>query len=198
MSRSTVEKVEEISRAVTESGDEQKESLEKMTELLTLHSVELSDSQVRDLNRRAVVFFNNGEYDLAAGVLDEAIGLAPESPELYANMAHVCAARGDLDTAEANFRKALEADPGLEPALSGLGTLLVHTGRPDETIEFLTGLFSEDAEPSVGVMLAMSRAYAATGRHTDAVTLLERAAETAPGHPGVEQELAQYREDPQS
>lgn len=198
MSRSTVEKVDEISRTVMETAGEQRENLESMRELLTLHSVELNDSQVRDLNRRAVIFFNNGEYDMAAGALNEAMGLAPESPELLANMAHVCAARGDLDSAEENFRKALQADPGLEPALSGLGTLLVHTGRPEETIEFLTGFFNEGVEPSVDVMLAMSRAYAATGRHSDAVSLLEKAAEAAPGHPGVEQELAQYREDPQS
>ena len=198
MGRSTVEKVDEISRTVSDTAGEQRENLEKMQELLTLHSVELNDSQVRDLNRRAVMFFNNGEYDMAAGALDEAMELAPESPELLANMAHVCAARGDLDSAEENFRKALEADPGLEPALSGLGTLLIHTGRPEETIEFLTGFFNEDAQPSVDVMLAMSRAYAATGRHSDAVSLLEKAAEAAPGHPGVEQELAQYREDPQS
>ncbi len=197
MNASTVEKVGEISQTLAESAGEQKESLERMSELLTLHSVELQDSNLRDLNRRAVVFFNNGEYDLAVGVLEEALELAPDSPELNANMAHVYAALGELDKSEESFRKALASDPEMEPAISGLGTLLIHAGRPDETIEFLSRFLQENTVPSVGVMLAMSRAYAATDRHSDAVSLLEKAAETAPGNPEIEQELARYREDPQ-
>lgn len=190
---STVDKVSSIDKAVENSSQYQKEQLEKMSDLLALHSVEVKDNRVRNLNRSAIMHFNNAEYELAASSLQEAMELNPENPELLANLAHIKASQGKLDEAEDYFRKALEADPNLEPAISGLGTILVHTGRAEETIDFLQKFLEKESEPSVGVMISMSRAYTAKGNHTKAISLLERAEKIAPGHPELEQELAQYR-----
>ncbi len=190
---STVEKVSSIDKAVKENSQYQKEQLEEMNKLLSLHSIEVKDSRVRDLNRSAIMHFNNAEYEQALSSLQDAIELSPDNPGLLANMAHVKASQGELDEAEENFRKALKADPDLEPAISGLGTILVHTGRANETIEFLQKFFERESEPSIGVMIAMSRAYVAEGNHSKAITLLEQAEKVAPGHPELEQELAKYR-----
>jgi tetratricopeptide (TPR) repeat protein len=187
------EKVTSINKAVKENSQYQKEQLEEMSKLLSLHSIEVKDNRVRDFNRSAIMHFNNAEYEQALSSLQDAIELSPDNPGLLANMAHIKASQGKLDEAEESFRKALKADPDLEPAISGLGTILIHTGRANETIEFLQKFFERESEPSIGVMIAMSRAYAAEENHLKAVALLEQAEKAAPGHPELEQELAKYR-----
>ncbi|OPL18695.1 MAG: hypothetical protein AVO35_05030 [Candidatus Aegiribacteria sp. MLS_C] len=189
----TAREVSAIHEKVAETASSQTGELEKMKELLALHSVEVQDNRVRDLNRRAIVHFNNAEYGQAMSDLREALELSPESPELLANMAHIEASRGNLKEAEEHFRKALELDPKLEPAISGLGTLMVITGRPEDGIDFLQNYLEEGSGSSTGVMIALSRAYAAQENHAKALELLERAQQTAPGHPELEQELAKYR-----
>ncbi len=191
---STTEEVGVIGSSVKDSTDAQKEQLKQMKELLTLHSVEIKDNRVRSLNRSAIVHFNNAEYDQALAKLKEALEISPSSSELLANMAHMEASQGQLEEAEEHFRKALEINPDLEPAISGLGTVLVMTDRSDDTIDFLQKYLDEDSEASTGIMIALSRAYAAQDNHVKALALLEKAEKAAPGHPELEQELAKYRD----
>lgn len=191
---STAEEVGAIGSSVKESTDAQKEQLQQMRELLTLHSVEVKDNRVKSLNRSAIVHFNNAEYDQALSKLKEALEISPDSSELLANMAHIEASQGQLKDAEESFRKALEIKPDLEPAISGLGTVLVMTGRSDDTIDFLQKYLDEDSDASTDIMIALSRAYAAQDNHVKALALLEKAEKAAPGHPGLEQELAKYRD----
>ncbi len=190
---SKVEEVVSLSSSIKESSESQKEQLEQMKDLLTLHSVEVNDSKVRNLNRSAIVHFNNAEFDQASSDLEKAIELNPDSSELLANMAHIKASQGKLDEAEEHFRKALEINPELEPAISGLGTLLIMTGRPGDTIDFLQKHLDEDSEASTGIMIALSRAYVSQDNHVKALAVLEKAEKIAPGHPELEQELAKYR-----
>jgi len=187
--------VRSLSEAVEKGIADQAEQIGRMTGLLETHAAEVGGARAGELNRRAIASFNEGDLDTARKLLSEALGIRPESPELHANLAHVEAAAGDLGKAEAGFRKALEIDPALEPAVSGLGALMVFDGRPEDGIRFLSGFIAGGGEQSPGVMLALARAYASSGRHRDAVELLERALQAAPGHPGIETELAQYRED---
>ncbi|MCK5117752.1 MAG: tetratricopeptide repeat protein [Candidatus Aegiribacteria sp.] len=191
---STAEEVVTISTSVKESTEAQKEQLEQMKDLLTLHSVEVKDNRVRNLNRSAIVHFNNAELDQACSDLREAIELNPESSELLANMAHIEASQGKLDEAEEHFRKALEINPELEPAISGLGTVLFLTGRASDTIDFLQKHLNEDSEASASIMIALSRAYVSQGDHAKAIAILEKAETASPGHPELEQELAKYKD----
>ncbi len=191
---STAEEVVSISSSVKESTEAQKEQLEQMKDLLKLHSVEVNDNRIRNLNRSAIVHFNNAEFDQALSDLKEAIELSPDSSELLANMAHIEASQGKLKEAEEHFRKALEINPELEPAISGLGTVLVITGRASDTIDFLQKYLDEDSGASASIMIALSRAYVSQGDHAKALAVLEKAEKIAPGHPELEQELAKYRD----
>ncbi len=191
---STAEDVSSISNSVKESTEAQKEQLEQMKDLLSLHSVEVKDNRVKNLNRSAIVHFNNAELDQACSDLREAIELSPDSPELLANMAHIEASQGKLTEAEEHFRKALEINPELEPAISGLGTVLVITGRSGDTIDFLQKHLNEDSNASASIMIALSRAYVSQGDHAKALAVLEKAEKTSPGHPELEQELAKYKD----
>ncbi len=189
----TAQQVSQISEKVAESSQEQQGALNEMKELLSLHSVEVKDNRVRELNRSAIVHFNNSEYDLARQELNEALDLSPESPELLANLAHIEASLGNLQLAEKHFREALRTDPDLEPAISGLGTVMVMSGRPGDTIEFLQKYLEDGSDSSTSILIALSRAHASQGNHDKALSILERAEKAAPGHPELEQELAKYR-----
>jgi tetratricopeptide (TPR) repeat protein len=190
---STAEEVGSISSGVKENSEAQNIKLDEMKELLTLHSAEVQDNRVQSLNRSAIVHYNNAEHDLAVSDLKEALDLNPDSPELLANLAHIEASQGKLKEAEKHFKKALEISPDMEPAVSGLGTVLVMTDRAGDTIDFLQKYLEDGSNASVGIMIALSRAYISQGDHAKALAILEKAEKNAPGHPELEQELAQYR-----
>ncbi len=149
---------------------------------------------ISSLNRSAIHHYNTGEYEAASLDLKEAINLDAGRAEVWCNLAHVQAAKGEESEAEGSFRKALELKPDLDQAVSGLGVLLLAEGRTGESISFLEK-FMTDETPSVRTMIAYSRALASSGRHADAVATLERAASLAPGNPDVKAELAAYTGD---
>ncbi len=190
--KETVREVSEIGGKVEENGRLQREQLENMKGLLAVHSVEVRDNRVRDLNRRAIIHFNNAEYDQALAALKEAIESDPENPELLANMAHVEASMGDLEAAEGHFKKALDMNPDLEPAISGLGTVMMMSGRTGDSIDFLQKYLEDGENTSVGAMVALSRAYSLQGEHAKALELLKKAEKVAPEHPELVREFAKY------
>lgn len=146
------------------------------------------------LNRSAIHHYNIGEYEAAILDLTEAINLDAGRAEVWCNLAHAQAAKGSVSEAEASFRKALELEPDLDQAVSGLGVLLLAGGRSGESISLLERFMSAET-PSIRTMIAYSRALAASGRHSDAVSTLERAVLLAPGNPDVKAELAAYTGD---
>lgn len=203
------EKTEEVLHKANESLDKTdkaldsvKEELEKglklntdmtgqMVELTSRFADRAEEDRISDLNSQAVEHFNNGEYQEADKLFKEALNLSPENPELLCNSANVLAAQDDLKGAETMFRKALEASPELEPALSGLGMIMVKTDRAEQTIEFLKSTILS-GEPSIKTTIAYTRALAALDRHDEAVELLEASLRGAPDNPEITQELAGY------
>jgi len=163
----------------------------QMVEITSKFADGVEDNRISDLNSRAVQHFSNGEYKEADQLFKEALSLKPGNPELLCNSANVLAAMDDMKGAEAQFRKALEEAPDLEPALSGLGLIMVKTDRAEETIEFLKSTI-RSGEPSIRTTVAYSRALAALDRHDEAVELLETALRGAPDNPEIKEELAGY------
>ena len=187
--------VEILTKAFEESDKKATEQIEQITEisgLLVLHKKHLKNSELNELNRRAISYFNSGEYGEAKTLLEKALDISSENPAILANLAHVKAVLGDLESAEETYRKVLEIKPDFNIALSGLGTILIRSDRADETIEFLKELFETDRHKSPDVTLVFAQALTAVGRHRDAVSLLEKAMELAPGHPGIERALQEY------
>lgn len=187
--------VEILTKAFEESDKKATEQIEQITEisgLLVLHKKHLKNSELNELNRRSISYFNSGEYGEAKTLLEKALDISSENLAILANLAHVKAVLGDLESAEETYRKVLEIKPDFNIALSGLGTILIRSDRADETIEFLKELFETDRHKSPDVTLVFAQALTAVGRHRDAVSLLEKAMELAPGHPGIERALQEY------
>lgn len=175
------------------SAGEQKQALEKMTDLLQVHRDQLLREQVEDLNNEAIHSFNDGRFTDAASALEKAVALEPDRPELWTNLGHVRSSLEDVEGAEVCFRKALSLAPDLKPALSGLGVLLIKAGRPQETLDFLRR-FLDETPPSARVTIAYARALTAQGRHAEAAALLQKVSTAIPGNPDLEAELARYTE----
>lgn len=163
----------------------------QMVELTSRFADRAESDRVSELNSRAVDHFNRGEFSEADSLLREALELQPENPELLCNSANVLSATEDLKGAEKLFRKALEVAPDLEPALSGLGMVMVRTDRAEETVNFLKGTILSGS-PSVRTTIAYTRALAALERHDEAVEILENALKGAPEDPEIIEELEKY------
>ena len=197
-----LEKAEESLEKADKSLESVREELQKglklntdmtgqMVEITSRFADRVEEDRISDLNSRAVQHFNNAEYKEADKLFKEALSLKPDNPELLCNSANVLAAMDDMEGAEAHFRKALGESPELEPALSGLGLIMVKTDRAEETIEFLKSTILS-GEPSVRTTIAYTRALAALERHDEAVELLETALRGAPDNPEIKEELAGY------
>ncbi|HOP26527.1 MAG TPA: tetratricopeptide repeat protein [Candidatus Sabulitectum sp.] len=200
--REILEKAEESLEKTEGSLEDVKNELQKglklntdmtgqMVELTSRFADRAQEDLITDLNSRAVEHFNNGEYKEAKALFDEALEQQPDNPDLLCNSANVLAAMDDLEGAEKLFRKALGESPELEPALSGLGMIMVRTARAEETIQFLKSTILS-GEPSVRTTIAYARALVALERHDEAVELLETALKGAPDNPEIKAELAEY------
>lgn len=77
----------------------------------------------------------------APGAIDDARRLVQQHPGRSAadwfNLAFMLEARGELDEAEAAFRRALELDPKLDRAWYGLGLTLIRQRRLEEAADAL-------------------------------------------------------------
>jgi tetratricopeptide (TPR) repeat protein len=186
--------VEAVKHELSEGLGRNAAILAEMQEVTERFAGKAMEEGISTLNRSAIHHYNIGEYEAASLDLKEAINLDPGRAEVWCNLAHAQAAKGEEGEAEASFKKALELKPDLDQAVSGLGVLLLAGGRAGESISFLERFMTEES-PSIRTMIAYSRALAASGRHTDAVATLERAASLAPGNPEVKAELAAYTGD---
>jgi Flp pilus assembly protein TadD len=69
--------------------------------------------------------------------LDRATALDPANPEPYVARGMICRARGDFDSAELNYRRALQLDSALPMAHFNLATHLLHRGATDDALRHL-------------------------------------------------------------
>ena len=197
-----LEKAEESLEKTDEGLKSVKEELQKglklntdmtgqMVELTSRFADRAEEDRVSELNSRAVEHYSRGEYAEADKLFTEALAISPGDPELLCNSASVLAAMDDMEKAEQNYRKALAEAPELEPALSGLGMVMVKIQRAQETIEFLKSTILS-GKPSVRTTIAYTRALAALERHDEAVELLENALKAAPDDEDIKTELSGY------
>jgi predicted CXXCH cytochrome family protein len=121
---------------------------------------------------RAALSNAKAEYE----ALQKSIG---DQPEAHLNLALICTAEGNLEAAEAAYRKAITRDAQFIPARVNLANLLNGQGRNDEAEHLLMeaiGLAPNEGELqySMGLLLAEG------GRLEEAVVYMKRASELMP------------------
>ena len=76
-----------------------------------------------------------GHYDEAKSALLEIINIDEHSVDAYNNLGKVLLEQKEFDEAETYYRKALLLQSSFSPALHGLGTVLIKTGRVREALD---------------------------------------------------------------
>jgi tetratricopeptide (TPR) repeat protein len=86
------------------------------------------------LHLLGVVAFQQGDLTGAAELIGQAIGLRPDVPGFYANLAEVLRAGGQLEPAAGCCRTALALQPDFAGAANNLGLILLAQGKPAEAV----------------------------------------------------------------
>jgi len=74
-------------------------------------------------------------YDKSIDLHSSMLGTSSEKAEIYYNLGLAYFGKGELSSAETNFRRAIEADPGHVKAYNSLGVILGSMGRMGEAEE---------------------------------------------------------------
>jgi tetratricopeptide (TPR) repeat protein len=102
--------------------------------------------------------------------------------------------RGDGETAAAAFRQVLAAKPGDSRGLMGAGIAAHLLGRDDQAIVSLTRALQADGENVQAAYLLGPIAYS-QGDLDLAIKSYERVVKTAPGNPGIYQQLQAWKKE---
>ena len=117
----------------------------------------------------------------AVALLEEALARAPESIEVYAELARVHALEGRPAEALAVWERAARAVPGSARARHGVGAALLALGRDPEAGEWLEQAFHLDNH-DVEIAVDYARVLARAGHVTQARDLLRQVLAASPGH----------------
>lgn len=112
-------------------------------------------------------------YDEALEQLDVAIALEPLNIEAYHNRAVIHERAGRVDAAVADYERALRYGPSYEPSLLAYQRLTGHTNPRAPR---------GDAQIQAAALADQASAAARRARYDEALELLDRAAELAPGY----------------
>lgn len=125
----------------------------------------------------------------ASDALIAALKLTPEQPADTLLAAQLAEEQGNRTGAEAEYKKALAADPTSIDAMEGLARVLIHEGKFSDAAPILQQALQR--EPNDPTLLAQSAtALAGEGKNQDAITELEMLHQQNPNQPAVTRMLA--------
>ncbi|MCP5276873.1 MAG: tetratricopeptide repeat protein [Thiobacillus sp.] len=146
-------------------------------------------AHVDALHLAALSSFAQGHHAVAADLLERAVKLAPERPELHNDLGECRRAAGDLDKAMAAYRASLELRPDYAEARNNLGVALRQAGRAEEAVEaFEAALASRPDYPEAAFNLGVT--LEDLGRHEASMPHLQSVLERTPDNPVALERLA--------
>jgi tetratricopeptide (TPR) repeat protein len=122
---------------------------------------------------RAISQKQLGQYDAAADLLQYAIELGLDTPEVHLELGNIHMAQNDWEAAQAEYRKCLEMNPDNPVLMFNYGLVLRKTGDIENAILFYNRALSFDptfCEPIVELAVLHLKA----GRADEALSLLSR------------------------
>jgi tetratricopeptide (TPR) repeat protein len=93
------------------------------------------------LMQRATRAANESNPELAISLLDKAVQLAPDYPELFNRRAVIHFSQNNIEQALGDLRRTLALDPNHYKALEGLGQVLKEIGRKKAALEVYRKLY---------------------------------------------------------
>ena len=119
------------------------------------------------------------QYDKALAAADALVRQQPDNAELRNLRGGVCAAKGDLACARAEFDKALALQPSYFAPVANLAELDVHAQKPEAARARFTA-FLDKQPKNFGAMAALADLAALQGKQEEATGWLEKAAAANP------------------
>lgn len=152
--------------------------------LLWTDSVHKSPQKGRTHLNLAASYLKHLDYDAAIQEYQAAAALDPDSPLAYSGLG-ICylKGKGDLDNAETNFKKALQIQPDLTDAKTGLGTIYYRQQKYAMAIQILDPIYQFRQE-SVEIVAMASECYLHLKNYDRAIFFLKRGIELDPETPG--------------
>ncbi|HYU18022.1 MAG TPA: tetratricopeptide repeat protein [Chloroflexota bacterium] len=152
-------------------------------------AVDLDSSYAPALNSLAEAYTDQYRLREADEVLDRALGLAPQDPEVFRVQGNLRETRSDYAGAVSSYRRALELAPAASYLYVSLGHALRAQKLYDEALEAFsraTELAPTDARAEGGLGIV----YAAKDDSDQAIAHLRRAIEIDPRYPTAYAQLA--------
>ncbi len=139
----------------------------------------LGPSDAITFDTLGVVHSRTGGYGKAAELFRRAATLAPKNTAILMNLGYGEQYLGDLDAAEAAFRRAIAADPGLIQAYFALVEMRKQTLEQNFAPQ-LIGLYQnawQSTQQRMTIGHALAKTYEDLGQWNEAMTWLDRAKE---------------------
>jgi TolB-like protein/DNA-binding winged helix-turn-helix (wHTH) protein/Tfp pilus assembly protein PilF len=128
----------------------------------------------------------------AQAAADKALALDDQLGEAYNSLAGIKEERGDIEGAEAMYRRALELNPNYVMAYNWYGYILrAYLGRYEEALA-LHRKAAELDPLSVGIILEVGADLESLGRFDEALARYQRALEVDPGHAAAYYYIGDY------
>ncbi len=135
---------------------------------------------------------DRGDYKTAISRLEEALKIAPDRPDLRAQIGMLYAKDQKLDEAVNALRRSIEIDDGNVDNYVTLGRVLGYQQQIDESIKLYGKALERDPE-NTDAMIGLGRTYA-YGRHwQESETAFQRAIEINPRNREAHEALAWWR-----
>ena len=134
-------------------------------------------------------YLRTGETTKAIEMMERAKNANPERPEPHTLLGTIARGRGDLDSAEREFRESLRCQPDDAAANDNLGDLLFQRGSYNEAEFYLEKAIDADPE-YVEAHHHFGRLLAVMNQFSRAVAELKEAARKSPGDFQIHEDLA--------
>ena len=136
-------------------------------------------NDLKALIKRAEVYRNLGQFDMAIADYSKALTVQPTSADVLMGRARVYKAKGDMNAALSDLREVVKTDPDRLEAQLELGAAAAKQNNWDDATKYLNKVVQID--PRNGRAFALrGRALAAQGNLVEAVVDLSKAIELRP------------------
>ncbi len=140
----------------------------------------------------ALLLVSHGKGDEAEAFLKDYIHKRPDSPWLYCISGEIYLKMNGLKEAVQAYRDAIKVDPHNSFAYERLVSLLSEHEDGDEELEHVLDLAIKNKLMVPDLYITLADIYTRTGRHKQAVELLEQAKQKMPGNLEIANNLAWY------
>jgi Flp pilus assembly protein TadD len=138
--------------------------------------------EVRAAYVKAIEAMRAGQAAEAEAILKTVVAAAPRLAQAHYNLGYLYAQRGDLAGAEAEYRKAIELEPGTSDSYIALATVLDRVQRENDAVQLLQDAaerFASDGR----FQFALGAAAFNLGRTAEAEAAFLKAATLDPANP---------------